>query len=145
MFIGALYLWAGLAAVPPKTPDFFQEPAEDYWLEEGSSLDLRTGETLDGELSAGRLVLSDGVLLASPELVPLGGADAGQPLRLIRREPTGLRSKTVAGVGAEYLFVLEDDSWGYLRVLGSWPAGVSLEVVLAPTGVTELIRAPRWL
>ncbi|HIG85572.1 MAG TPA: hypothetical protein EYQ25_00875 [Planctomycetes bacterium] len=145
MFFGALYLWGGLAAVPMNTLDCFQEPGEDYWLEEGSSLDLRTGETLDGELSAGRLVLSDGVLLASPELVPLGGADAGQPLRVIRREPAGLRSKTGVGVGAEYLFVLEDDSWGYLRVLGSWPAGVSLEVVLAPKGVTELIREPRWL
>ena len=145
MFLGALYLWAGLAAVPLNTPECFQEPGKDYWLEEGSSLDLRTGEILAGELSAGRLVLSDGALSASPELVPLGGADAGQPLRLIQREPAELRSKTVAGVGAEYLFVLEDDSWGYLRVLGSWPAGVSLEVVHAPKGATELIREPRWL
>ena len=147
MLFGALILWGGLVAAPSNPIAcgpiaLGWQSAGDVWLPSDGSLDLGTGEILAEGATRTGLVQRRDLLDGAAPLMLLAGDETGQPLGMIRRESSKKRGKRMFTGGAEYFFEGKDDSWGYVRVLGVWEDGISLELARAGPGVTKLVRDP---
>ncbi len=130
-------------ALPPQ-----EESASwrDVVIAADTFLDLKDGtlasrpESLEG----GYLVLEEGILTASPPLRELTRPGPVVASWTVRRHEGLAAPSSVVRVGAEYVFDLGGDGWGYLRVLGLDPdEGIArLELAHATRGANELRRDP---
>jgi len=123
------------------------EPASS-WLEldlpVGFSLDLTSGAVLSRPPSEeGTLVYSDGELRAIPRLGRWQGSGAERVSTQVVRGAGVPEDRPTAMAGDEYLFDLDDGTWGYLHVLRVSAESVRFEYARADRGSDSLVRDPR--
>ena len=134
---------------PPSRLQGTQEAQQLSWrdveLGPGLVLDLKTGRLRSGARGEWACVGWDGdELWAQPSLARWHWSGGGPVSIRVARGGGEVQEPATAEMGAEYLYDLGSDGWGYLRVLAVEQDGVRLELARA-TQTSALERVPSTL
>ncbi|MFT5051124.1 MAG: hypothetical protein ACI8QZ_002532 [Chlamydiales bacterium] len=129
-----------LQSAPAQAPSSWQE----LDLPVGFSLDLTSGAVVSRPVSeSNTIVYADGLLRAIPRLGRWERSTAERVSARVVRGAGVPVNQPVAVSGDEFLFDLDDGSWGYLRVLRVGSESVRFELARADLQSEVLARDPR--